>query len=235
MNRSFFYLLTWLCGQALFAQVTVSGQVVDADGTTPVPYATVSALSPDSSLLGGSLTLDDGSFVLNIASRGRAQITVSYIGYAPQTKELFIGANNDIYNVGKILLRPDAQTLEQVTVTGERATIGGAPDKKTFDLSDQQAQGGGSVLDAMKALPGVTITQDGELQLRGSDRVAVLIDGKQSAMTGYGNQRSLGSIPAGNIERIEIINTPSAKYDAFALPMLNFSVRSLYSCIILRS
>ncbi|WP_020567375.1 outer membrane beta-barrel protein [Neolewinella persica] len=207
-------LIFVLCSFCLTAQVTISGQILEADGTTPIPYATVSALAPDSSLLGGSLTLDDGSFVLNLASRGRAQITVSYIGYAPQTKELFIGANNDTYSIGKILLSPDAQTLEQVTVTGDRATVSGTLDKKTFDLSDQQAQGGGSVLDAMKALPGVTVTQDGSLELRGSDRVAVLIDGKQSAMTGFGNQRSLGSIPAGNIERIEIINNPSAKYDA---------------------
>lgn len=198
----------------LIAQITISGQVLEADVNTPIAYATVSAMSADSSLLGGSISEDDGSFVLNLASRGRALIIVSYIGYAPQSKEVYIGASNDIYSIGKILLAPDAQTLEEVTVTGDRATVSGALDKKTFDLSDQQAQGGGSVLDAMKALPGVTITQDGDLQLRGSDRVAVLIDGKQSAMTGFGNQRSLGSIPAGNIERIEIINNPSAKYDA---------------------
>jgi len=214
MKTSILVLVLAFLSVSLAAQVTVSGQVFEADGATRVPYATVSALSPDSSLLGGSLTEEDGSFVLSLASRGRAQIVVSYIGYIPQAKELFIGANNDIYSIGKIFLAPDAQTLDEVTVTGERATVNGALDKKTFDLSDQQAQGRGSVLDAMKALPGVTVTQDGDLQLRGSDRVAVLIDGKQSAMTGFGNQRSLGSIPAGNIERIEIINNPSAKYDA---------------------
>ncbi len=214
MKTSILVLVLAFLSVSLAAQVTVSGQVFEADGATRVPYATVSALSPDSSLLGGSLTEEDGSFVLSLASRGRAQIVVSYIGYIPQAKELFIGANNDIYSIGKIFLALDAQTLDEVTVTGERATVNGALDKKTFDLSDQQAQGRGSVLDAMKALPGVTVTQDGDLQLRGSDRVAVLIDGKQSAMTGFGNQRSLGSIPAGNIERIEIINNPSAKYDA---------------------
>lgn len=217
MRNALLASLLLLVGLALEAQITVSGQILEVDGSTPIPYATVSVLAADSSLLGGSLTEEDGSFILNLASRGRARIVVSYVGYAPQSKELFIGTNNDIYNVGKIVLTPDAQTLEQVTVTGERATVSGALDKKSFDLSDQQAQGGGSVLDAMKALPGVTVTQDGDLQLRGSDRVAVLIDGKQSAMTGFGNQRSLGSIPAGNIERIEIINNPSAKYDAAGL------------------
>lgn len=198
----------------LTAQVTISGQVLEADGTTPVAYGTVSAMSPDNTLLGGTLTDDLGSFVLHLASRGRARIVVSYVGYASLEKEIFIGANNDVYNLGKLTLRADAQTLEEVTVTGQRATVSGALDKKTFDLGDQRAQGGGSVLDAMQALPGVTVTQDGALELRGSDRVLVLVDGKQTAMTGYGNQRGLGSIPAANIERIEIINNPSAKYDA---------------------
>src|SRR5690242_10675645 len=65
----------------------------------------------------------------------------------------------------------------------------------------------------MKGLPGIT-TQDGKVQLRGSDRVMVLIDGKQTALTGFGTQASLENIPASAIEKIEIINNPSAKYDA---------------------
>lgn len=214
MHRFTCFLSCWLISQAIFAQITVSGQVLAADGDTPIPYATVTATTPEGDLLGGGLSEADGFFVLDLATRGRIQITVSYLGYAPQGRELFIGEHNNIYNIGKMLLTPDAQLLEEVTVTGERSTLSGALDKKTFDLSDQRAQGGGSVLDAMKALPGVTVTQDGELLLRGSNRVAVLVDGKQSGMTGYGNQRGLGSIPAGNIERIEIINNPSAKYDA---------------------
>ncbi len=81
-------------------------------------------------------------------------------------------------------------------------------------MDENIAQSGGSVLDAMKTMPGITVDQDGKILLRGSDRVMILIDGKQSSLTGFGNQKGLGSIPASNISAIEIINNPSAKYDA---------------------
>ncbi|MCP9234736.1 outer membrane beta-barrel family protein [Lewinella sp. JB7] len=213
MRNFLLSLLLALVGH-MSGQVTIAGLVIDGGNQRPVAYATVSLVAPDSSLLGGVLTDDGGRFVLNTDRRGTLTVMVSYLGYRPVNKNLYIGENNNVYDSGKLSLVPDAQTLEAVTVTGERATLSSALDKKTFDLGERQAQAGGSVLDAMKALPGVTLTQDGNVQLRGSDRVAVLVDGKQSAMTGYGNQRGLGSIPAANIERIEIINNPSAKYDA---------------------
>ncbi len=214
MRYFLFCLLLVLTGQ-LFSQVTIAGQVIDgATPPAPIAFATVSLTAPDSSLLGGMLTDEEGRFTLRTDRRGTLTVTVTYLGYRPVSKSLYIGENNDVYDAGKLVTVPDVQVLDAVTVTGDRATLSGALDKKTFDLGERQAQAGGSVLDAMKALPGVTLTQDGNVQLRGSDRVAVLVDGKQSAMTGYGNQRGLGSIPAANIERIEIINNPSAKYDA---------------------
>ncbi|THH34543.1 outer membrane beta-barrel protein [Neolewinella litorea] len=213
MRASLLLLLLSVFVQEIGAQVSVSGAVTDA-GDRPIPFATVTLLAPDSTLLSGNHTDDQGRFTLTTTFRGSALLSASSIGYATRSRQVFIGENNDTYDIGKLTLVESSQTLAEVTVTGERATVGAALDKKIFDLSSQQAQGGGSILDAMKALPGVTITQEGEVQLRGSDRVAVLVDGKQSALTGYGNQRGLGSIPAANIERIEIINNPSASYDA---------------------
>jgi outer membrane cobalamin receptor len=87
-------------------------------------------------------------------------------------------------------------------------------DKKSFSVAQVVSQAGGSVLQVMSSLPGVTTTQEGKIQLRGSDKVAVLIDGKQTALTGFDGQKGLDNIPASAIERIEIINNPSAKYDA---------------------
>jgi hypothetical protein len=84
---------------------------------------------------------------------------------------------------------------------------------KKFSLANNISQSGGSVLQAMQNLPGVTV-QDGKVQLRGNDKVTILIDGKQSAITGYGGQTGLDNLPASAIERIEIINNPSAMYEA---------------------
>jgi outer membrane receptor protein involved in Fe transport len=87
-------------------------------------------------------------------------------------------------------------------------------DKKTFDIASTVTQSGGSLLQVMQTLPGVMVSQDGKVLLRGSDRVAILMDGKQTALTGMGGQTGLDNIPASAIERIEIINNPSAKFDA---------------------
>ena len=116
--------------------------------------------------------------------------------------------------MGKIQLAPSTENLEEVEVFGKQATTNADLNKKSFSLEDNIAQSGGYVLDAMKTLPGVTFDQDGKVILRGSDKVVVLIDGKQSSLTGFGNQKGLANIPASNIEKIEIINNPSAKYDA---------------------
>ena len=81
-------------------------------------------------------------------------------------------------------------------------------------MSSNIAQSGGSVMDIMKTMPGITVDQEGKVMLRGSDKVMILIDGKQSSLTGFGNQKGLETIPSSNIESVEIINNPSAKYDA---------------------
>jgi outer membrane receptor protein involved in Fe transport len=107
----------------------------------------------------------------------------------------------------------DTQALNEVIVTGRQNTVSTKLEKKTFNLSDNISQSGGSVLQAIKNLPGIT-TQDGKILLRGSDKVMVLIDGKQTALTGFGGQTSLENIPASAIEKIEIINNPSSRYDA---------------------
>ena len=104
--------------------------------------------------------------------------------------------------------------MNEVKVTaGQQEGVSGKMDKKTFTLANNATQTGGSVLQAMQNLPGVTV-QDGKVQLRGNDKVAVLIDGKQNAVTGFGSQTGLDNIPASAIESIEIINNPSARYDA---------------------
>ena len=102
---------------------------------------------------------------------------------------------------------------DEVVVTAQQDAVSEKMDKKIFTVADNVSQGGGSVLQAMQNLPGVTV-QDGKVLLRGNDKVVVLMDGKQTALTGFGSQSGLDNLPASAIEKIEIINNPSAKYDA---------------------
>lgn len=124
-----------------------------------------------------------------------------------------MGTLSEFLNVATIELEEDTKTLNEVVITGKADDVSSKMDKKTYSVSDNVSQSGGSVLQTMQNLPGVTV-QDNKVQLRGNDKVTILIDGKQTAMTGFGSQTGLDNIPASSIERIEIINNPSSKFDA---------------------
>lgn len=192
-------------------KVTITGLVKDAGGKTPLSFVSVTLTTPDSTFVAGTITSDDGRFSLPDISSGNYLLVFSYVGYQPKTEPFTAGQLSKFLDLGNIILTQDARSLNAITVTGKQEDI--RMDKKTFNVADNISQAGGSVLEAMKNLPGVT-TQDGRIQLRGSDKVMVLIDGRQTALTGFGGQTSLDNIPASAIEKIEIINNPSSKYDA---------------------
>ncbi len=200
----------------IYAQLnaTVSGQIKDKKTNEYIPYASVAILSENDKLVNGSITNNEGHFTIKGLEAGKYKITVSYLGYYAYQSNILIGKLNQYYDLGKIELERSTTQLEEVTITGERGEIAVGLDKKSYDMSNTIAQSGGSVMDVMKAMPGISFDQEGKVILRGSNKVVVLIDSKQSSLTGYGNQKGLDNIPAANIERIEIINNPSAKYDA---------------------
>lgn len=197
-------------------KVTLAGLVKDAKNKTAIEYANIVAKrKSDQKFITGTITDAEGRFKLVDLSAGTYVLEMSMIGYQKKKQEVVIGTLNAFLDLGELILTEDAQTLNTLNVVaqGTKEGLSDKMDKKTFTLGNNVAQAGGSVLQAMQNLPGVTL-QDGKIQLRGNDKVAVLVDGKQNAMTGFGSQTSLDNIPASAIERIEIINNPSSKYDA---------------------
>lgn len=194
--------------------VTLSGTVKDQVSGAAVPYANVIVNVPKTGIMAaGTVTDEEGNFTLSHITPGNYILEASSIGYAIKTQQLYVGSLSDFLNIGDVTLAEDAQQLQEVVVTSTQDEVNSKMDKKTFAVSDNIAQSGGSVLQVMQNLPGIT-TQDGKVMLRGNDKAIVLIDGKQTALTGFGNQSGLDNIPASAIEKIEIINNPSAKYDA---------------------
>ncbi len=193
----------------------VSGVVIDGATRQPIPSASVSVVDQASGqLLTGAVADATGRFSISGLPEGQYVFSTSAVDHAAVTRNVLVGSRNAVYNLGEIALdRLAARQLEEVLVSGD-AIVDLPPGSTSFSMENNVARSGGSVLDAMKSLPGVTVGQDGELSLRGSDRVPILVDGKASALTGFGNQSGLDSIPAANIERIEIINNPSARHDA---------------------
>lgn len=194
--------------------VTVSGITIDKTTKLPLPFVNVTLkTAKDATLTTGTITNEEGRFSLANIKSGNYILEFSFIGYKTKIQSIYVGSLSEFLDQGTIELEEDATTLQEVVLVSKTNTVSDKMDKKTFSMADNISQSGGSVLQSMQNLPGVTV-QDGKVQIRGNDKVTVLIDGKQTALTGFGNQSGLDNIPASAIDKIEIINNPSVKYDA---------------------
>ena len=194
----------------------VTGKVVDNKTNQPVEYATVALQSlKDSSIASGGITDAKGKFSLAEIKLGKYQLIVNFIGF-----ERFISAP---FSLGRDGIQKDFGTislfiskdneLAEVEVIVEKPLITTSIDKKVFNAEQSITSAGGTALDVLQNVPSVQVDQEGNVSLRGSQNVTVLIDGRPSGLTGGSRQALLEQIPASSIENIEIITNPSAKYD----------------------
>lgn len=196
------------------SSVTLSGKIKEKDSSSFMPYVNVILKkSVDTSFVSGAVSDEEGLFTISGIKPGNYFLEVSYIGYHKYFQPIYVGASSEFLNLGVITLDPNIEELKVAVVQGQKDEVGGKMDKKSFETKDMVTQSGGTILQALQNLPGVSV-QDGKIQLRGNDNVVILIDGKQTALTGFGGQYGLDNIPVSAIERIEIINNPSAKFDA---------------------
>ena len=209
-------LVTFLTSNA-FSQnkgVTISGLIKDKANKSALSYVNVVLKTEkDSAFVTGTVSNEEGLFTLSNVKPNNYYFEISFIGYVTKRQSIYVGSLSEFLDVATIDLEEDIKKLTEVVVVAKQDEVGGKMDKKTFKVEDNISQSGGSVLQTMQNLPGVTV-QDGKVQLRGNDKVTVLIDGKQTALTGFGSQSGLDNIPSSAIEKIEIINNPSSKYDA---------------------
>ena len=193
---------------------TLAGRILDVTDEAPVGFVSVVVENVESGeQVTGTLSGEDGRFLVQGLPPGQYRVGTSFPGFYPAAVEVFVGELNQSFDLGDIRLDRLETFEEEVTVTAEVIRAAGL-DTQVFSLDDGATLSTGSLLDAMRNLPGVTVDQEGMVSLRGSDRVAILIDGRQSSLTGFGSQRGLDSVSAANVEAIEIINNPSARFDA---------------------
>jgi outer membrane receptor protein involved in Fe transport len=215
-NKQLIFILLFILSFAnVFAQkITLSGKINDAKTKQSLPYINVQVKTfSDDKFVTGTVTNSEGLFSIDNLNPGTYNITITALGFNPLKQKVFIGSASNFIELGTIELSENTQQLNEVVVVAKQDDVASKMDKKSYNVDDNISQKGGSVLQAMQNLPGVTV-QEGKVNLRGSDKIVVLIDGKQSALTGFGSQTGLDNLPASAIERIEIINNPSAKYDA---------------------
>lgn len=217
MKKIYFILIiTFLLPYCSFAQqikVTISGYVLEKSGK-PIEFANILLKSKiNQKFISGAISNENGKFLLESIVPGEYVLSVSNIGFLKVDQSIYVGTLSNYLDVGQVLLEPDNKLLEEIKVSAKKDEIDAKLDKKTFTADELKSQSGGSVLQILNTIPGINV-QDGKLLIRGSSQVAVLVNGQQTALTGFSSQSGLDNIPASAIEKIELINNPSAKYDA---------------------
>lgn len=195
----------------------ISGKIVDAAKSAPLEYSSVTIRSlKDSSLVLGSLVDEKGFFEITKIPFGAYVLTVSYVGYKDvvQKPVLVIPPDKTDVNIGTVKVEEDSKVLQEVQVTAEKNFMQVNAEKKVFNMDKNVLSAGGSAIDALKQVPVVDVDQDGNLSMRGSGNLRVFINGKPSGITTNNTKAILDAIPSSQIESIEVINNPSAKYDA---------------------
>ncbi|TXF84380.1 TonB-dependent receptor [Neolewinella aurantiaca] len=206
-NALLLCFLSLLCTCVSAQTIELTGRVVEGSGQ-PVEFATVKVIEPDGgNMITGTTTDTDGRFKL-AAPRPDVQLEISFLGFAPVLIEDIEGTD-----LNNIVMRPDGETLDEVIVTSERSTTEFKLDKRVFNVGKDLSSAGASALEVLNNVPSVTVTIEGQINLRGSGGVQILIDGKPSVLANDGGN-ALGTITADMIESVEVITNPSAKYEA---------------------
>lgn len=192
--------------------ILITGKIVAGSDRQAVEFATVVLADRASgSPITGTTTDVDGVFQLETNTKDFF-IQISFIGYNPQKIEEFEIKNGKV-DLSTILLKEDSQTLDEVVVRGEKSQTEFKLDKRVFNVGKDLSNTGASALEVLNNVPSVTVNIEGQVSLRGSAGVQILINGKPSVLASdQGN--ALGTITAEMIDRVEVITNPSAKYDA---------------------
>ncbi len=196
-------------GQA--RQIVLSGTITDAENSEPLPYATVSVYNRNGDLADGGIADENGIFKLNVSPNDYS-LNFEYIGFESITTDLKRYTNNT--NIGTIKLVSSVESLEGVDVVGQSAEVEIRLDKRVYNVGKNNLIRGGTVSDVLENVPSVSVDIDGNIELRGNNNVRILVDGKPSGLIGLGGIDALTRLPAESIEKVEIITSPSARYQA---------------------
>ncbi len=215
MKRLIVLVFTILSVAAVAQQGGVRGKVVDARSGENIEYANVALLrASDSSLVNGTVSESNGSFALT-APYGRYVLRVTFMGYDAYYHSNVVVLNDrhrDV-NVGKVSLRMSGTLMEAVEVTAERSMVEYQLDKRVINVDKNIVSSGGTATDVLEQVPSVAVDNDGNVTLRGSSNVKVLVNGRPSELLSSDLASLLEQIPASTVENVEVITNPSAKYD----------------------
>ena len=189
----------------------LSGNISSMDDDEMLEYATITLLKPeDSSVVTGGLSDFEGKFKVS-AKSGIYNVLIEFISFKNITLKDIVLNNN--LNLGKIQLELDYESLAEVEIIAEETSVEIKLDKKIYTVGKDLSVRGGTANDVLDNIPSVSTDLDGNILLRGNDAARILINGKPSRLVGI-NSTFIKQLPADAIEKVEVITSPSARYEA---------------------
>jgi len=212
MNKIFLGLAFLFLINVNAQNITITGQIFEKTTNIPLEYATVVFTDAnDSSKINGGITDTKGNYSIDISS-GTYNITYEFIGFKTITL-----SNVELKTSQKLkdqYLTEDIESLNEVSIIAEKTTVEIKLDKKIYNVGKDLAVKGGTVSDVLDNVPSVSVDVEGTVELRGNSNVRILINGKPSGLVGLSSTDALRQLPAESIEKVEVITSPSARYDS---------------------
>ena len=215
MKRFIIFFLLCLCAYTGWAQGIVKGKILDRQKSEPLGFVNIKVTEQGSDkFVGGGITDAGGNFNVSGLKDGKYTLTLTFMGYKDVTRQFEITPTKREVQFKLLYMAEDAKQLKEVTVTGQRATMKLEVDRKSFDVGQLISNAGQSASDVLDNVPSIEVDNDGNVSLRGNSSVEVWINGKASGLTSDNRAQILQQLPAESIDRVEVIDNPSAKFSA---------------------
>ena len=215
MKRFIIFFLLCLCAYTGWAQGIVKGKILDRQKSEPLGFVNIKVTEQGSDkFAGGGITDAGGNFNVTGLKDGKYTLSLTFMGYKDVTRQFEITPAKREVQFKLLYMTEDAKQLNEVTVTGQRATMKLEVDRKSFDVGQLISNAGQAASDVLDNIPSIEVDNEGNVSLRGNSSVEVWINGKASGLTSDNRAQILQQLPAESIERIEVIDNPSAKFSA---------------------
>jgi len=217
-DKKLILMLAFIVAANLFGQSNSKGKVfgivLDAANNLPLEFVNLSLVAlPDSSVINGTTTDKKGNYEISNITIGNYFLRYKFIGYKQiESKDFSLNSKNQIINLDVVSMQQEDINLDEVTVTSNKIMMSNSIDRKIYNVQQDILSSTGSASDLLQNIPSVQVDIDGNVSLRGSANVLILINGKTSPLMGKTRAEVLQQMPASSIDKIEVITNPSAKY-----------------------
>lgn len=210
-----FLFLSLATANAQSGKGKMSGSITDTSTGQPVEYATIAIINPETGKpINGTVADGKGKFVVKDIPNGKFKVAISFIGFETVNRNIEVTDANDNIDLGNIPISPSVEILNEITVQGEKSLIEERVDRMIYNAENDITSKGGDAADVLRRVPLLSVDLDGNISIRGSENIRVLINNRPSTITAGSVADALKQIPADEIKSVEVITSPSSKYDA---------------------